>query len=322
METSGRSRAVIPLADMAKTELGKLFPHLTPQQVIAIREGKPVPPSPDWQPPVVAADYHQRLLDWYARLDHDYGTVLCVLVFGVRERIKLARKAVNQFMAQRYPNKTLVIVNGTDLPVTTVEHALIRELKVEPHLTVAEMRNIGINATKSAWIKPCWDDDDVYDPYLLSYMMHHSKMDDTGDGPCIALANQLRVDITTGTAFIHTNTNGIPNTMIVPRDTVPSVDFPSDADDAEYLTKKAAAVKQRITVIANNSFPFNCLSMSTYHGHNFMPADVHMGEYAGGGEHAGRWYLGPAESEQLRTVLGTFGFQIKVTEATPTEVPA
>lgn len=322
METAKASgRAVIPVGDLAKADLPRLFPHLTPQQVIAIREGKPVPPSPDWQPPIVAKDYHARLLDWFARCDHDYGTVLCVLVFGIRERIKLARKAVNQFIAQRYPNKKLVIVNGTDLPVVTNSHALIHELKVEPHLTVAEMRNIGIDSQPSTWIKPNWDDDDAYDPYLLSYMMNFSKCDDTGDGPCIALANQLRVDITTGTAFIHSNPAGIPNTMIVPRNTVTAVPFPSDADDLEYLTKKTAATKQPVTVIYNNTFPLNCLSTSIYHGNNFMPADMHMGEYAGGGEHAGRWYLGQAESEQLRNVLGTFGFSIKVSEV-PAEVPA
>lgn len=315
METaSGRGRAVIPLGDMAKADLPKLFPHLTPQQVAAIREGKPVPPSPDWQAPPVAADYHQRMLDWFARFNHSYGTVLCVLVFGVRERIKLARKAVNQFVAQRYPDKSLVIVNGTDLTVTTHKHALINEIKVEPHLTVAEMRNIGINSTRSAWIKPNWDDDDVYDPYLLSYMMHHSKCDDTGDGPCIALNSQLRVDITSGTAYMFSNSEGIPNTMIVPRHTLTHVDYPSDSDDAEYLAKKAAATKQRTTVIPNTTFPLNCLSMSIYHGHNFMPADTHMGEYANNPDHAGRWYLGQPESEQLRNVLSTFGFKIQVTE--------
>lgn len=315
------TRAIIPLGDMAKADLPKLFPHLTPLQVAAIREGKPVPPSPDWQAPVAVANYHERMLDWFARIDNDYGSVLCVLVFGVRERIKLARKAVNQFVAQRYPLKHLVIVNGTDLPVTTHPHALIKEMKVEPYLTIAEMRNIGINSSRSTWIKPNWDDDDVYDPYLLSYMMAHSTADDTGDGPCLALTHQLRVDITSGTAFMHTNPAGIPNTMIVPRETGETIAFPSDADDAEYLAKKAASTKRPITTIANVGFPLNCLSMSVFHGHNFMSADVHMGDNIGD-EHAGRWYLGMAEKDQLRDKLSTFGFQIKVIESKPEEVPA
>lgn len=315
------TRAIIPLGDMAKADLPKLFPHLTPPQVAAIREGKPVPPSPDWQAPASVANYHERMLDWFARVDNDYGSVLCVLVFGVRERIKLARKAVNQFVAQRYPLKHLVIVNGTDLPVVTNQHALIKEIKVQPYLTIAEMRNIGINSSRSTWIKPNWDDDDVYDPYLLSYMMAHSAADDTGDGACLALTHQLRVDITTGTAYMHTNMDGIPNTMIVPRDTGETIEFPSDSDDAEYLAKKAASSKRPVTKIANVGFPLNCLSMSVFHGHNFMPVDVHMGDNVGE-EHAGRWYLGVPEKEQLQAKLSTFGFQVKVIESKPEEVPA
>lgn len=327
-------RATIPVADLARESLDQIFPHLTPDQVAAIRDGKPVPPSPDWLPPgsgpasappvapqvarraaYLGGDYADHMLTYFAgKALARMPKVVCTLVFGQRERLKMARKAVNQFVAQRYPNKAIVIINGTDLPITTVPHAAIKEIKVQPHLTVAEMRTMALEEAVKIegceWIKPCWDDDDIYDPHLLSYMMTVAQTE--GHKPLL-LRYQARVNINTGTVFVLDAVEGVPNSMLVPAIMLAETrEYPSDADDSEFLM---AGVKrlglESHSVVNNAGFPFNLLSGCVFHGHNFMPVERLMGERADP-EHDHKWFLTVPETEHMKRVLASFGFNIEV----------
>jgi len=330
--------ARIPVAEMAKDNLQHIFPHLTPEQIEAMKAGKPVPPSPDWQgsttAPVssgAACEIPRRQEPEAAQVDltglpapviaenEHLPLVTCILVFGIRERLRMARKAVNQFVRQHYPRKQLVIVNTTDLDVTNRPHPAIKERKVftGQKLPTGQMRNQGMDLADGDWIVPCWDDDDYYDPWRLVYQMCLRR-----PGHAVLLTNQIRVHIDSTTAFMHHQAEGIPNTMLVPN--LPETRFDEEAQIGEDLAfwMKHYGVK---TVIANNvEFPLNHLSMAAYHGHNITPVGEFMRGYHGP-EHQGHIYLPPEEIDNLRTILSDFGVQLSTTppgEASGDQGPA
>lgn len=327
-----KGSARIPVGEMARDILDQIFPHLTKEQVAAIKAGQPVPPSPNWKgtpvtgevleatsqdvrvkalpaPPRYGAEYDPHDGQPSAvpppQVDADLPLVTCILVFGVRERMKMARKAVQQFVDQTYPRKQLVIVNTTEQSVTTVPYYAIKERKVHTgeKLTLGMMRNIGLDLADGDWVRPCWDDDDYYHPFQLAYQMLFRK-----PGNAVLLQYQMRIDIEGSSGFMHYQAEGIPNTMLVPRD--PMARFPAEADagDATAFWMEHYGVK---TVAVNNvDFPANGISLAAYHGHNVTPREQFLGRYATD-EFRGRLDFGEREIEHLKAVVAQFGLETR-----------
>jgi hypothetical protein len=327
-----RGSARIPIGEMAKASLGEIFPHLTREQVEAIRAGRPVPPSPDYRGPEEKKEeeaggqvggasllpaplsaFPFPLVDPHAGkesvvppsgLGEDLPLVTCILVFGLRERIRMARKAVQQFVEQVYPRKQLVIVNTTDLDVTTVPHFAIKERRVSlpRRLTLGQMRNIGLELADGDWVRPCWDDDDYYHPLQLAYQMCFRR-----PGHASLLTHQMRVDINTATAYVHHQEEGIPNTMLVPRSS--QARFPDvDVNDAQAFWLENYG--DRTVAVDNGQFPFNGLSVAAYHGHNVTPREEFMYGHSEE-EYHGRWELDEQEAMHLRVLLAGFGIEAR-----------
>jgi hypothetical protein len=105
----------------------------------------------------------------------DAPLVSCVMV--TNDRPRLAERAIECFIAQSYPNRELVVQDGSDSDQLQqgVEAIRIRKIRLhrEPQAgrSMGELRNLAVE--KSAGQYVCiWDDDDLYDPDRLSVQMN------------------------------------------------------------------------------------------------------------------------------------------------------
>lgn len=293
--------AKIPVADMARADLDRIFPHLSPEQVSAIRDGRPVPPSPGWRPPGLPAPL-EHLLAFGRAHPGDLPLVSAILVFGNQEqaerRVSLARKAVNQFVGQIYPNKQLVVANATDRPVTTVPHPAVKEVRVEPG-PPGWLRNQALAVADGAWVMPVWDDDDAYDPFLIDYLMlHHAR-----PGRAVAMNTQVRVHVYKMAAYLHYQAGGIPNTMIVPRSDALFGEGVGYGEDVDFWNDRWRA---DAVVADTRAYPLNMLKVCAYHRRNAMPEYLFMVDHWSP-EYEGSLDMGDEERARLEFVLAQFG---------------
>ncbi len=283
----------IPVKDMALEALDHILPQCTPEQIAALRAGLPVPPSPDWTGgapglPLVSG----------------------VLVFSAVARLKLARRAVNQFVRQDYQRKQLVVVNNTALDVTNVSHPEILEIRVEGRRTLGNLRNYGLDHAQGDWVIPCWDDDDFHHPLRLAFQMAHR---DTVRASLLKC--QLRVDLGTGAAYLEQEPLGIPNTMLVPRSTEKRF---QDLDSLEDSTFCMQHYHGKILVVDNSRFPADVMSVAVYHNHNVLTRAQFMGAFADP-ERRGIWELDQDEMDFLYNLLKSAG--VETTPLNPGEAP-
>lgn len=290
-------RAVIPVKDMALESLEHILPQCSKEEIEALRAGR----RPDgWSAegrgvpgdPVQAVESYRG----------GFPLVSCILVFGGPvERMRMPRKAVNQFVAQSYPRRQLIIVNGSGEPITNRPHPFIKEKAVESGLTIGAMRNIGLSLADGEYVLPCWDDDDVYDIHRLIYQMAFAK-----PGFATLLSNQIRFDIDRATVYDHCQPEGIPSTMIVPRP-LPEQRF-QDANVGEATAFWVEHFGVQSIVIDNSQFGANVVSMAAYHGANATPREEFMVNHSSS-DLDGHWELSPEETEYVRAMLSTFGLE-------------
>lgn len=301
-KVSGTAR--LPVADMARQNLRSIFPNATEEQLAALRDGRPVPPSVGWQPPAegmspitiarLMEDIRQRCRDKSVN-----ASVSCVLVFGDKRRLRMARTAVNQFLEQSYEDKELVIVNATDVDVINREHKFpLKEKKVEP-ASIAALRNRGVGYCTGAWIMPCWDDDDQREPWLLTYMMSFASKQLRP----LALRSQIRVHLAQGTVYVHENYRGIPNTMLIPREQEEFKSFTEEPYEDQELWKHYA---DQAIVIGNTEMPYLASSIAVYHSYNLTPAQIFMSGRIGD-DWKGKWEVLPACGQRVKQVMAARG---------------
>jgi len=316
-------KATIPVAEMAKASLEKIFPQLTPAQVKALRDGTPVPPSSDWVNTVAPVNSERiktiekdledsrKVLQTTVRRSELFdatmaagkatlSAVTAILVFSDPTRVRRARKAVNQFVAQSHPNKHLIIVNTTDMPITNVEHPAIRELQHTP-AAVGALRNVALQKVSTPLVFPFWDDDDVYDPDLLSYLTLASQ-------PLYAtmLTTQIRLDIQNSVAYMHTDKKGIPNTILYPHDREMFAEVTGREDEDFYRR-----YWQDFSIVVDNAaWPVNTLLMRVYDGHNVLDAESFMAGHATP-EHHGRWELDAKVVTHVINTMEPFGLKVQ-----------
>lgn len=269
-----------------KIDARQFFPQLTAEQVEAMAKGAAV------------------------EVSGVLPRVTCVLPFGEVRRHGLARQSVRMFSAQTYPNKELIIVNTTDKPIfANNDLADYKEIMLPGEtLSLGAMRNRGIDAATGSWIKH-WDDDDVYSPHLLAYMMLHRRP----ERDALLLRHQIRVHRHKGTAYRQDDPGGIPNTILFPKTDARYGDIDAGDDAAFVIANWSEGY-----VINNNSYPTTLMVVAVYHGANITTEKQFMGQYAGD-QHAGHWYLAPEEIKELPHILATVNLQTvtKPTQAEP-----
>lgn len=104
----------------------------------------------------------------------DVPLVSCLMVTSNRPRH--AERAIECFIAQSYPNRELVVIDGSesDQLQQGVEAIRIRKIKLHRERpagrSMGELRNLAVQRSSGQYV--CiWDDDDLYDPDRLSVQM-------------------------------------------------------------------------------------------------------------------------------------------------------
>jgi hypothetical protein len=341
-------RTTIPVKEMALNALDKILPHCTPEQITALKTGKPVPPSPDWigtmpmsQAVIAVRDEAdaQKIAeltdavneartalrekvrremvfdDIIANARRGGPSVTAVLVFSDPKRLRRARKAVNQFVAQSYPNKQIVIVNASTVQVTNVPHKAVLELDWPPdgvpNPSPAELRNHALDHATGDFVFPFWDDDDVYDADLLTYLVARCRTDQS-----VALTSQIRVDIVNSAAHHHVERDGIPNALLCP---LTDARFDPTLTLGEDLAFWQRHWGTRTTAVDNSAWPLNSLLMRVHDGNNVVTREAFMGGPPADAHE--RRPLSPTEEAHMLAVLRTFGLKAEP-RATPQPTPA
>jgi glycosyltransferase involved in cell wall biosynthesis len=122
----------------------------------------------------------------------DVPLVSCLMVTSDRPR--LAERAIECFIAQSYPNRELVVIDGSDSDQLQqgVEAIRIRKIKLQrvrpAGRSMGELRNLAVQKAAGQYV--CiWDDDDLYDPDRLSVQM--SAITTLGADACFLARLQL-----------------------------------------------------------------------------------------------------------------------------------
>ncbi|WP_156458025.1 glycosyltransferase family A protein, partial [Sphingomonas sp. Leaf412] len=104
----------------------------------------------------------------------DGPRISCLMVTANRRR--LAQRSIDCFLAQRYPNRELVIVDdGTEdytpiLSAVPADRLIHHRLPKDPATTLGELRNLTLDLARGELISQ-WDDDDWFDPARLVEQM-------------------------------------------------------------------------------------------------------------------------------------------------------
>jgi glycosyltransferase involved in cell wall biosynthesis len=106
----------------------------------------------------------------------------------VTNRPKFGSPALKQFLAQRWPNKRLLVVDAGLTP-SVLKDAANEYVQVPPESTVGSMRNVGLEMASSNFVF-WWDDDDWRHPTILSSLASESRAD-----PFVALSSTYWVDL-------------------------------------------------------------------------------------------------------------------------------
>ena len=289
------------ISSSARLSLREMFPKATEEQLKALNEGTPVPPSPEW----LAANASGEAQSGAALSSHgevEPPMVSCVMIFSDPKRLRVARKAVNQFVAQTYERKQLVIVNATDQAVTNVPYSAIKEVRIDDrNPSLGAMRNKGLSLADGDWIKQ-WDDDDVYDPLLLAYQMGCRK-----PGHATLLTHQIRIHTSRAIAYLHRQPEGIAGTILHPKmDGLQYPDISLGEDRAFWISHFAT----KTHIVNNHAYPASVMQMAAYHGRNVMPVEQFMVDH-----HApnmdGVIELPELEGDYLKRRLVEFGLEMK-----------
>jgi len=296
----------------AKLSLRDMFPNATEEQLKALAAGKPVPPSPDWSgghpcPPGLTGMPGSSGLSGIR--DSRPPLVSVVMVFGDATRLRTAQRTVQCFVEQTYVRRQMVIINGTDKPVTNVAWDKIKELPVAKE-DLSSLRNIGLTNADGEWIMP-WDDDDWHHPERIAFQMAHRR-----EGMACLLEGQLRCHVWRSTAFVHREPDGVPGTILFPRG---PARYPVGIElggDREFFMANWRGNSVVIPAEAGTSSTFQHIAL--HHDRNLISATDFLGLLANE-EYKNRWIVTEKERAYLQSVLTLKGFGV---EARPADVPA
>lgn len=267
---------------------------------------------------------------------HTSPLVSCILPFSNPHRLNLVRKAVNNFIYQRYTPYELLIVNGTNQNVLTnsdMEAELyasagcrVQEIQANPGLNAASMRNIALREYAVGNYVICIDDDDYFGPDRLLFQMAARQ-----SGKACLLRYQLRVDLTdvlsglsygqevsvSGVPKLHLlgKKEGIDSTALFPRLDASGMPwlFDETLDTGEH-TELLSRIRQQVgySVFDNQHTPFNktsslpLLSVAMYHGVN----ELSYHQFFEHPDIKPTYGITQSDIEFLKTIFRTYNFQV------------
>lgn len=210
-----------------------------------------------------------------------------VIVLAEDERINLARSSVTSFLRQTYPNYETVIVNASpEKAVLNDAWDTLREFKVDPvqFPTIGALRNKGIEEARGEWILP-FDDDDHNHLHRLFLQMAVRRA-----GCCVALSDQVRVDIDRNMLCVISNPKGLPSTILFPREkddgtlNLYDPDMLEAGEDDEFMERNFGESKTVVLPtgagVDGDWFPGPCTSIAYYHTRNKSDRERFFGRYA------------------------------------------
>lgn len=106
--------------------------------------------------------------------------IICLMITGKdEERIKFARRSIQNFKDQDYPNKVLVIINHSLTKVIDKDEDSITEFYIDKtKLTLGDLRNIALEMVPINALWTPWDDDDIRSKQYLSTLYKEMKKHD------------------------------------------------------------------------------------------------------------------------------------------------
>lgn len=226
----------------------------------------------------------------------DVPLVTALMVTGKDEtRPFYARRAIDCFLQQTYPNKELLIINHGRESVFTPD-VRIRELRImKAHdQTLGSLRNIGLDFARGSLILT-WDDDDWYHPLRMEVQIAAYQSDSA-----ILLKNQIRYSFQSRSAFILHAESGIHSTILH------SCGVPFRYRDLTY-GEDTDFLHNFQNVIAVDNDP--SLYIRFHHGNNMSSASHLMGNFASP-EFRNSLFLTSEQRELLSTALKAYDREI------------
>lgn len=104
--------------------------------------------------------------------------IYCVMITGKDiNRLQFAKKSIQNFKDQDYPNKKLIIINENQQRIFNKEYSTNNDMieiqisdRKKKHLTLGDLRNIAFNFIPINSIWTLWDDDDIRSSNYLTYL--------------------------------------------------------------------------------------------------------------------------------------------------------
>lgn len=200
----------------------------------------------------------------------DDPIIYCLMITGKDDsRIKLARKAVNNFNMQTYPNKKLVILNHSNIHVlqdkTSLNPKGIHEFNIEKErrkLSLGAMRNISLELVAHDALWTTWDDDDWRAPTYLSTM--YNELRATGS-VCVALGSRHEFNVNNNYAWKSQLKSGFP--IVLAKFDRRVIYQDKDTLEDTNIIKDYATHVGKVTVI----HPTDIMYVRTVHMNNTSP---------------------------------------------------
>lgn len=194
----------------------------------------------------------------------DQKKVSCLMVTANRKM--LAKRAVQCFINQSYPNKELVIIDDGDQDYTDIlsdipagELKYVR-LKKEPDFVLGKLRNRSLNEANGDYLVQ-WDDDDWYHPQRIETQA--AVLDKGYDACCISSAiMHLDTEEFTDHPYIGILPDGIPGSIMHRRSDTIRYPETRRAEDTVYLNDW---IEKKYFKLDDS---YNHLFLRAYHGRN------------------------------------------------------
>lgn len=190
--------------------------------------------------------------------------VSCVMVTANRTHI--AKRAINCFKNQTYPNKELVIVDDgnedySDLLGELNDNEYIyHKIETDDKVKLGQLRNLSLDVARGEIIAQ-WDDDDWYHPDRLKKQI---ELIQKGYDACILQSSLVHINDSEfgDMPFISGYPDGVPGTIVHKKNT--QIRYPNirRAEDDYYL-KKWMKFKYKIMDESHSHLFIRC-----YHGKN------------------------------------------------------
>lgn len=133
--------------------------------------------------------------------------VYCLMITGYKdERLPFARKSIQNFHAQSYKNKFLIVINQSKTKLIKQNTDNLLEMYVDStKLTLGELRNMSLQFVPPNAIWTTWDDDDIRHNDYISIMTSNLLKKNVD---CLFFKNRIEYNLNSKFSFVMTLKSG------------------------------------------------------------------------------------------------------------------